>query len=764
MYAEEQGQPKQDDQNYQEVNDEESEDEKDAECTNVPALVICVIFVAVMLGFVIYCGKNADFELLKLPTDDCGNVCGEMNVGSFVPVSQNCTAQDMRKYPKLVKTISKTSKIKRNKCVEKCPDNYTETLNRCVKPGQTFTDIQQTRQSFADSWYLIMIVCFVAFVFSYMCLLLYRYYAKYVIWIINIGFIIFTVALGSFFLFIMKDMKTGLLIYLLSLISIIVLIIFRKEIALVAAIFKESSKALMDVPAIMFEPILTFIALLVSFVAFILFIILIQAAAMTNFKDEKYSSVLLATHILNTIGFIWFTQFIFGCQHFIIAGTVSKWYFSRDKSKLDSPICSSFRQLTRFHLGSICLGSMLITLVKILKMIVNAIKKSIEKDSESSVAVFLACLCSCIVDMLDKALQYLVRNAYIIIALDGTPFFESGKRAFHLLKDNLDHCYSVNQFGDIVLAVCRFLVTLIAGFVAYEILKRPGLEDPMFFPLLVAIIFAFFIAHCFVTVFEMTVDTVFICYCIDIEENDGEENPYYMSDKLRSVMMGMENPNDGNSEDDDGNNMAMQPQPYPGQPMPDQQPYYPDQPSYPGQQPGNQDPGYSGPQQPYPGPQQPYPDPNQQPFYPQQPGYPGQQPAYSGQQPQYPVQQPQYPGQGPMYPNISDQNPSYPPMSGPDSTNPPQPYPPQPYPGQYPGQQPPYPGQQPPYPGQQPQFPAQQPQYPGQAPYPDQPPYSVPSMPQQQPFCQVNYPQAQAGYPPQQGYGPGPTYPQQPPY
>ena len=72
--------------------------------------------------------------------------------------------------------------------------------------------------------------------------------------------------------------------------------------------------------------------------------------------------------------------------------------------------------------------------------------------------------------MLDRALQYLVRNAYIIIALDGTPFFESGKRAFHLLKDNLDHCYSVNQFGDIVLAVCRFLVTLIAGFVAYEIL------------------------------------------------------------------------------------------------------------------------------------------------------------------------------------------------------------------------------------------------------------------------------------------------------
>lgn len=162
----------------------------------------------------------------------------------------------MRKYPKLIKTITKTTKIKRNKCVEKCPDDYIDTLNRCHKPGQKVDGLQETRKSFADSWYLILIICFVAFVFSYICLLLYRYYAKYVIWIINIGFIIFTVALGSFFLFIMKDMKTGLCIYLLSLISIVALIIFRKEIALVAAIFKESSKALMDVPAIMFEPIL----------------------------------------------------------------------------------------------------------------------------------------------------------------------------------------------------------------------------------------------------------------------------------------------------------------------------------------------------------------------------------------------------------------------------------------------------------------------------------------------------------------------------
>lgn len=93
-----------------------------------------------------------------------------------------------------------------------------------------------------------------------------------------------------------------------------------------------------------------------------------------------------------------------------------------------------------------------------------------DKDSDSGVAQCLACMCMCVIDLIDQALEYLVRNAYIIIAVDGTPFFESGKRAFNLIKGNLDQCYSVNQFGDIVLMVCRMLITAMAGFIAYEIM------------------------------------------------------------------------------------------------------------------------------------------------------------------------------------------------------------------------------------------------------------------------------------------------------
>jgi len=157
----------------------------------------------------------------------------------------------MRNLPKLLKTSNE-----KEVCVLKCPLNYTEVLDRCIEPGQQITDIHDRIDAFIKSWHWILITCFVAFVFSYICLLLYRYFAKWVIWIINIGFIICSLALATFFTFFMINFKMGIPLYITGFASIVVLIIFRKEVALVARIFQEASMALMDIPVIMFEPFL----------------------------------------------------------------------------------------------------------------------------------------------------------------------------------------------------------------------------------------------------------------------------------------------------------------------------------------------------------------------------------------------------------------------------------------------------------------------------------------------------------------------------
>jgi Plasma-membrane choline transporter len=56
-------------------------------------------------------------------------------------------------------------------------------------------------------------------------------------------------------------------------------------------------------------------------------------------------------------------------------------------------------------------------------------------------------------------------------------------------------------------------------------------------PLIIGVILAYFIVDCFITVFEMTIDTIFLSFCEDCEQNNGIDRPFYMSRQLMEVMM-----------------------------------------------------------------------------------------------------------------------------------------------------------------------------------------------------------------------------------
>ena len=48
---------------------------------------------------------------------------------------------------------------------------------------------------------------------------------------------------------------------------------------------------------------------------------------------------------------------------------------------------------------------------------------------------------------------------------------------------------------------------------------------------------AYFVADLFMTVFESTVSTIFLCFCEDLERNNGTTSPYFMSDSLKKLLI-----------------------------------------------------------------------------------------------------------------------------------------------------------------------------------------------------------------------------------
>lgn len=128
-------------------------------------------------------------------------------------------------------------------------------------------------------------------------------------------------------------------------------------------------------------------------------------------------------------------------------------------------------------------------------------------------------------------------------------------RAFHLLKENLTDVIALNILGDFILFLGKVFVVVISGFVCLELVSVSKIDMKIFqftfsifffqrneaieyprFAIFLGIVLSFLIVHCFMTVFEMSVDTIFICFCVDCEQNDGNTRPYFMSSGLMKVM------------------------------------------------------------------------------------------------------------------------------------------------------------------------------------------------------------------------------------
>ncbi|XP_037045587.1 choline transporter-like protein 1 isoform X2 [Bradysia coprophila] len=539
--------------------------------TDVPALYFCTGFVLLIFGgFVGYALFNASIFRLINGIDDCGNVCGRTNDDNTINF---CGSNNKVELPFTLVLYTKdptnpNNTISHSTCVKSCNSpEYVEIVNRCfLRSNGTDTSsvndkafLHTISNDLVHSWSPILISCVVALIFSYILLILFRYAIKYVIWVIYIGLIVLLVVgaiVFTVFYFKAKSsdpesQPAGFLavagvLALLALILGFIIFMVRRRIRLVVQLFKEASKTLGDVPLIVLEPLLTFLAMGLATAAFLYFYVMIESSGKLKSENDENGKFFKALYVkdigchgayyINLVAYIWFTQFILGCQHFVIASTVSQWFFARTKSKLDSPISRAFHHLLRIHIGSICLGSIFITIVKIIRMLVEGATNSM-RNSDSAFAKAVACCCEFIVEQLERLLKYLVRNAYIIVALDGTPLIESGQKAFRLLTENLKDVLTLNHVGDFVLFLGRIFVTLIAGFISYEVASRNDSIEFKFIPIILSVILAFLIIHCFMTVYEMTLDTIFICFCVDCEQNDGQSRPYFMSRKMMEVMM-----------------------------------------------------------------------------------------------------------------------------------------------------------------------------------------------------------------------------------
>lgn len=96
-----------------------------------------------------------------------------------------------------------------------------------------------------------------------------------------------------------------------------------------------------------------------------------------------------------------------------------------------------------------------------------------------------------------------------------------------------------------VLLLGKVLVSGIVGVLAFLlfterlqiIVDGPTTLNYYWVPFLTLVFGSYMIAHGFFSVYSMCVETIFICFCEDLERNDGSaEKPYFVTPSLHSIL------------------------------------------------------------------------------------------------------------------------------------------------------------------------------------------------------------------------------------
>lgn len=225
--------------------------------------------------------------------------------------------------------------------------------------------------------------------------------------------------------------------------------------------------------------------------------------------------------IINIVGFFWLLFFVSALSQMVLAGTFARWYWTMKKS--DVPffnLTKSLIRTIRFHLGTLAFGSLILTICRIIRLILEYVNNKLQKyNNELTKAIMCCCRCLCL--CLENFLKFLNKNAYIMCAIHGKAFLPSAKDAFTLLMRNVLRVIALDQTTDFLFFLSKLLISLGTSSCCY-VYYTSGLFSVHFphiylhYPF-AQIIFIFFgsyiIASIFFNVYSMAVDTLFLCFC-----------------------------------------------------------------------------------------------------------------------------------------------------------------------------------------------------------------------------------------------------------
>jgi hypothetical protein len=120
---------------------------------------------------------------------------------------------------------------------------------------------------------------------------------------------------------------------------------------------------------------------------------------------------------------MWMHFVLSNVVHVTTSGVVAAWHFS---PALDDVVKPSLRRACTTSLGSICLGSFLVSFLALCRVLVRSCK-----DRRLA---FMACVVDWLLTRIETGMAYFNAYAFVYVALYGQPYFQAASETWEMIK------------------------------------------------------------------------------------------------------------------------------------------------------------------------------------------------------------------------------------------------------------------------------------------------------------------------------------------
>jgi len=170
------------------------------------------------------------------------------------------------------------------------------------------------------------------------------------------------------------------------------------------------------------------------------------------------------TIFLFLLSFYWTQQVIANIQHVMVASVLGTWWYNPVEANecWDDGLNRALCETLTYNFGSICFGSLLVSIVQALQ----AMQKASARNENCSC---LACLLGCCLYCIEGIIEYFNKWAFVYVGVHGDSYIESGKKVMSLFKQRGWDSIITDALADTLMNFMTVSIGLLSGLTGWAI-------------------------------------------------------------------------------------------------------------------------------------------------------------------------------------------------------------------------------------------------------------------------------------------------------